>query len=136
MKKANSRELKAAFETHRIETEEHVNRLEKILKGMGKNPAGKKCKAMECIIEEGKELMDENAEPSVLDAELIASAQKVENYEISAYGTLRTYVQILGYDDTRDMLQNTLDEEFSTDEKLNSLVEIINEEATQYENQK
>ncbi|RPI17551.1 MAG: ferritin-like domain-containing protein [Ignavibacteriae bacterium] len=135
MKKANSQELKDAIESHRMETEEQVKRLDRIFKDMGKTATGKKCKAMECIIEEGKELMEKNTEPAVLDAGLIASAQKVEHYEISGYGTARTYAQLLGYDEARDLLQTTLDEEGRTDEKLNGLAESINVEATQTENQ-
>lgn len=125
IKKAASQELKDSLEILIMETEEQVKRLEKIFKRLEKNPLGKKCKAMECIIAEGKELLVQNEESSVLDAWLIATVQKIEHYEISAYGTVRTYAQLLGYDDASDMLQYTLEEENSTDEKLNSLAEEI-----------
>ena len=90
VKKATSPDLKAAFETHLRETEGQVKRLDRIFKELGENPKGKKCAAMEGLIEEGKELMGEDIEPDVLDAGLIGAAQKVEHYEIAGYGTART----------------------------------------------
>jgi ferritin-like metal-binding protein YciE len=133
IKKASAQELKDAFETHRQETEEQVKRIEKIMKDLGKTPAGKKCKGMEALIEEGKELMEKEAEPAVMDAGLIAAAQKIEHYEISGYGTLRTFASQLGYDDASDLLQETLDEEAKTDELLNGLAENINPQAAEPE---
>jgi len=131
-KAATTPELKQAFQTHLKETEGHVKRLEKIMQDLDESPKGKKCKAMEGLIEEGKELMEEDAEPEVLDAGLIGAAQKVEHYEIAGYGTVRTYAQILGNDQAARLLQQTLDEEGMTDKKLNApAMECINVEAAQ-----
>jgi ferritin-like metal-binding protein YciE len=107
-----------------------VQRLEKIFKDLDESPKGKKCKAMEGLIEEGKELMEEDAEPEVMDAGLIGAAQKVEHYEIAGYGTVRTYAQLLGNEEAARLLQKTLDEEGATDKKLNQLaMQFINAEA-------
>jgi ferritin-like metal-binding protein YciE len=129
-KAASDPNLKEAFQTHLAETEQHVARLEQILEELDESPKGKKCKAMEGLIEEGKELMEEDAEPGVLDAGLIGAAQKVEHYEIAGYGTARTYAQMLGNDQAARLLQQTLDEEGATDKKLTKLaVQCINAEA-------
>jgi ferritin-like metal-binding protein YciE len=120
-KKASNEELKAAFEMHEEETREHVQRLEQVFKLMGKPVKGKTCKAMQGIVEEGKEMMEEDMEPEVMDAALIASAQRVEHYEIAAYGTLRTFAQHLGQKDVAKLLQETLDNEGATDKKLTKL---------------
>jgi ferritin-like metal-binding protein YciE len=129
-KKATSPQLQSAFEEHTEQTKEHVERLEQIFEKMGKAARGKTCKAMQGLIEEGKEIMEEDAEPEVLDAGLIAAAQKVEHYEIATYGTLRTYAQMLGEKDAARLLQKTLDEEEQTDKKLTKLAESqINVEA-------
>jgi len=129
-KAATSPDLKQAFQTHTQETEGHVARLEQIFEELDESPKGKKCKAMEGLIEEGKELMEEDAEPEVLDAGLIGAAQKVEHYEIAGYGTVRTYAQMLGNEDAARLLQQTLDEEGMTDKKLTALaMECINVEA-------
>ncbi len=131
-KAANAPELKQAFQTHLKETEGHVKRLEKIMQELDESPKGKKCKAMEGLIEEGKELMEEDAEPEVMDAGLIGAAQKVEHYEIAGYGTVRTYAEMLGNDQAARLLQQTLDEEGMTDKKLNALaMQCINLEAAQ-----
>jgi len=131
-KAATSPELKQAFQTHLKETEVQVQRLEKIFKDLDESPKGKKCKAMEGLIEEGKELMEEDAEPEVMDAGLIGAAQKVEHYEIAGYGTVRTYAEMLGNDQAARLLQQTLDEEGMTDKKLNALaMQCINLEAAQ-----
>jgi ferritin-like metal-binding protein YciE len=122
-KAASSDDLKSAFDEHTEQTREHVARLEKIFEDMGKAARGKTCKAMQGLIEEGKEIMEEDAEPAVLDAGLIAAAQKVEHYEIASYGTVRTYAQMLGEKDAAKLLQKTLDEESQTDEKLTKLAE-------------
>src|SRR4051794_22988047 len=95
-KKASSQDLKQALELHEEETREHVQRLEQVFKLMGEKAKGKPCKAMKGILEEGKEMMQEDMEPEVMDAALIASAQRVEHYEIAGYGTLRTFAQLLG----------------------------------------
>jgi ferritin-like metal-binding protein YciE len=131
-KAATAPELKRAFTTHLKETEVQVQRLEKIFKDLDESPKGKKCKAMEGLIEEGKELMEEDAEPEVMDAGLIGAAQKVEHYEIAGYGTVRTYAEMLGNDQAARLLQQTLDEEGMTDKKLNALaMQCINLQAAQ-----
>jgi ferritin-like metal-binding protein YciE len=120
-KAATNDELKAAFEQHLEQTQEHVSRLERIFEELGEKPKGKKCEAMKGLIEEGKQMMEEDADEDVMDAALIAAAQKVEHYEIATYGTLRTYAEMLGFDDQADLLQETLDEEKDTDENLTEL---------------
>jgi ferritin-like metal-binding protein YciE len=129
-KKAASADLKAAFEEHLGQTEGQVNRLEKIFKKLGEKPTGKTCKAMKGLVEEGKEIIDEDGDESVLDAALIGAAQKVEHYEIASYGTARTIASMLGEEDAVELLQKTLDEEGETDKKLTSLAEsLVNPEA-------
>ncbi len=129
---ASAQELRHAFEAHHRQTEEHVARLEQIFEGLEQDPAGKHCKGMEGLIKEGQELMKEDAAPEVLDAGLIAAAQKVEHYEIAGYGTARTYARILGNEEAARILQQTLDEEGATDEKLSALAESqINVEAAE-----
>ncbi len=129
IKKASSSDLKKGFETHLQQTRVHVERLEKIFQKLGKSPKGKKCKGMEGVIADGKELMEEDAEPEVMDAGLIGAAQHVEHYEIAGYGCVRTYAELLGQDDFAKLLQKTLDEEKDTDEKLTELAQKINVEA-------
>ncbi len=129
-KAATNEQLKAAFAQHLEETKVHVERLEQVMKQLEESPKGKKCKAMEGLIEEAKELLEEDAEPEVLDAGLIACAQRVEHYEIAGYGTVRTYAKHLGESDVQKLLQTTLDEEGATDKKLTKLAEkSINVEA-------
>ncbi len=128
-KAATSEELKEAFETHLGETENQVTRLEKVAKIFGKPLTGKKCKAMEGLIEEGKEIMEEDADPAVLDAALIAAAQKVEHYEIASYGCARTYAKLLEQTEAEELLQETLDEEANADTKLTGIAESLNIEA-------
>jgi ferritin-like metal-binding protein YciE len=131
-RKASHDELKQAFTTHLEETKGHVDRLEQIFEKLGKRAGGKTCKAMQGIVEEGKEMMEEDAEPEVLDAALIAAAQRAEHYEIAAYGTVRTYAKLLGDNQAAKLLQTTLDEEGKTDKKLTQLAESsINVEAQQ-----
>ena len=131
-KKASNPQLKKAFETHMKETEGQVQRLQKIFEKLGKKPTGKKCAAMEGLIEEGKEMMGEDMEDDVMDAALISIAQKVEHYEIASYGTVRTWAQQLGDEQTARALQQTLDEEGKTDKLLTELAESsINVEAAQ-----
>jgi ferritin-like metal-binding protein YciE len=122
-KAAESPELQQAFTTHLKETEGQIQRLEKVFRELGQPVRGKKCKGMEGLIDEGKEKMEEEGEPQVFDAALIASAQKVEHYEIAAYGCLRTYAELLGYSQAADLLQQTLQEEEATDKKLTQLGE-------------
>jgi len=129
-KAANSPELKRAFERHLEETRRQVERLDQIGQTLDAKLTGKKCKGMEGLIEEGKEIMEEDLEESALDAGLIGAAQKVEHYEIAAYGTARTHAEMLGYTKAAKLLQQTLDEEGATDKKLTQLAEsIINVEA-------
>src|SRR5688500_1948820 len=122
-KAAESPELQQAFTKHLRETEGQVQRLERIFKDLGQAVRGKKCKGMEGLIEEGKEKMEEEGEPVVMDAALIASAQKVEHYEIATYGCLRTYAQLLGYSQAEKLLEQTLQEEEAADKKLTELGE-------------
>jgi ferritin-like metal-binding protein YciE len=131
-KAATSPELKRAFEKHLAETRRQVERLDQIGRSLDVKLTGKKCHGMEGLIEEGKEIIQEDLDESALDAGLIGAAQKVEHYEIAAYGTARTHAQLLGYDKVARLLQQTLDEEGATDKKLTSLAEsIINVEALQ-----
>jgi ferritin-like metal-binding protein YciE len=127
---ANHEELRTAFEDHRRVTEEHVRRLETIFDDLGEKPAGKKCKGMQGLLEEGEEVMSEPADPGVRDAALIAAVQRVEHYEIAAYGTARTYARQLGFDRHAELLQRTLDEEGETDRRLTQLaVNRVNRDA-------
>lgn len=129
-KAATAPELREAFESHLEETNGQVERLEQIFKGLEESPKGKKCAAMEGLIEEGSEIISENEKSSVLDAGLICAAQKVEHYEIASYGCVRTFAQLLGLEDVAELLQETLDEEGAADKKLTELAEsIINVEA-------
>jgi ferritin-like metal-binding protein YciE len=129
IKKAASRELKSGFEQHLKETQVHVERLEKIFQELDESPRGKKCKGMEGVIADGKEWMEEDAEPEVMDAGLIGAAQRVEHYEMAGYGCVRTYAELLGHSNFVDLLQQTLDEEKATDEKLTQLARKINVQA-------
>jgi len=124
---ASSSELKAAFEEHLEITKEHVSRVEKVLSMINEKGAGKKCKAMEGLVEEGAEAIEESEEyeESIGDAGLIAAAQRVEHYEIAAYGTVRTYAEILGFEDAAQILQQTLDEEGEADKTLTALSESL-----------
>lgn len=106
-----------------------MRRLDRIFKQFDAKAKGKKCKAMEGLIEEGKEIMQEDMEETVMDAALIGAAQKVEHYEIAGYGTARTFAQILGLDDIAEILQETLDEEGETDKRLTEIAESANYEA-------
>jgi ferritin-like metal-binding protein YciE len=129
-KAASDPTLRAAFEEHLEVTRGQVDRLDRIFKRLGERAPGKKCAAMEGLIDEGKEMMEEDAPPAVLDAALISAAQKVEHYEIASYGCVRTYARLLGYDDAARLLQETLDEEGDADKKLTELAEsVINIEA-------
>ena len=120
-KAAESDDLRAAFEKHHGETEGQIERLEQVLAVIDKKPAGKKCAAIEGILEEGQEIIKEFKGSPALDAGMLAAAQAVEHYEISRYGTLRTWAEELGLDDAVELLQETLDEEEATDEALTEL---------------
>lgn len=122
--KASHRELKDAFEQHRAQTEEHVSRLERIFDDLGEKPGGVKCKGIRGIIAEGEEeVLDEDADEDVRDAAMIAAAQRVEHYEMAAYGSARTYALMLDQADHAELLQQTLDEEGETDKKLTQIAE-------------
>lgn len=120
-KAATNPEVQQAFDTHLAQTEEQVRRLIRIFDDLGVSPNGKHCKGMEGLIEEGNELMKEDGEPDVLDAGLIAAAQHVEHYEMAGYGTVRTYAELLGFDDHMELLQQTLNEEEETDQILTEI---------------
>jgi ferritin-like metal-binding protein YciE len=122
-KAATSDELRAAFETHHDETEEQISRLEQVFEAVDAKPQGKKCAAIEGILEEGQEIMKEYKGSPALDAGLLAAAQAVEHYEISRYGTLRAWAEELGLEDVAKLLEETLKEEEATDEKLTELAE-------------
>ena len=131
-KKATNPKLKKAFETHLRETEGQIQRLEQAFEKLGEKARGKKCHAMEGLVEEGKEVMSEDMDDDVMDAALIGMAQKIEHYEIAGYGTARTYAKLLGNKDAARLLQQTLDEEGKTDKLLTQLAESsINIEAAQ-----
>lgn len=120
-KAASSDELRAAFEKHQGETEVQIERLEQIFESLGKAARGKKCDAIEGILDEGKEIMEEYADTAALDPGLLAAAQAVEHYEISRYGTLRTWANTLGLKDAVKLLDQTLAEEKKTDDALSKL---------------
>jgi ferritin-like metal-binding protein YciE len=122
-KNATSDELRTAFDDHLAETEEQVSRIEQILESFGETTGRQKCAGMEGLIEESKSLMEEEIDPEVLDAGLIVSAQKVEHYEIAAYGAVCEYARIMGHTDALRLLEQTLEEEKNADKKLNALAE-------------
>jgi len=129
-KAANSRDLQNGFQEHLEQTKHQVDRLRQIFEELHLPVRGKTCKGMEGIIEEGAEFVDLKGDPDVKDAGLIASAQKVEHYEISGYGTMHTFANQLGYTNAARLLQQTLDEEKRTDQKLTTLAEAgINQQA-------
>lgn len=123
VKAASSVELKKAFQYHFGETEHQVERLEKITGNLGISLSGKKCKAMEGLLEESKEIIEEDAEPAVKDAALIAAAQKVEHYEIASYGCAATYAKLLNNRKVESLLRDTLNEEGNADKKLTRIAE-------------
>lgn len=127
---ASASDLKQAFSAHHRQTQEHVRRLERIFNDLGESPHGHTCEGMKGLVREGEEMLRMQGEPSVLDAGLIAAAQRVEHYEIAGYGTVRTYAELLGRDEHAALLERTLDEEEETDELLTRLAEShVNEEA-------
>jgi ferritin-like metal-binding protein YciE len=127
---AHCASLKAAFEQHVRETQNHVARLEQIFQILGREPAGKTCYAAKGLIEEGQEVLSATGDDCVIDAALIAAAQRTEHYEIAGYGTARTFAQRLGHANIARILQATLDEEGATDKKLTALAEQqVNQEA-------
>ncbi len=131
IKAATADDLKDAFENHFHETENQVTRLEKISKIIGVSFTGKKCKAMAGLIEESKEILDEDMDDAVMDVALITAAQKVEHYEIASYGCARTYAKLLEMYDVEELLQQTLDEEGNANDTLTKISENLNIEALQ-----
>ena len=133
-KKSSSKKLQMAFTRHQKETEKQVMRLEQVFQMMGTKASGKRCPAIEGIIEEAQELMKEATDDTVRDAAMLAAAQAVEHYEISRYGTLAAWADKLEMDDAAELLRTTLEEEKATDEKLTELAESeINVEASDEE---
>ena len=124
-KVASAPELKSAFTEHLAITKNQLVRLDTIFTELSLSPKGKKCKAMEGLIAEAKEILQEDGNPAVIDAALIASAQRVEHYEIAGYGCVRTFARLLGFADAEKLLQETLDEEGEADKKLTDLADTI-----------
>ena len=125
IKKTTHPELKAALQEHEKVTDKQVQRLETIFQELGEKPTGHKCKGMEGLLEEGEEALKDFTDGDVLDAAIIASAQRVEHYEIAGYGTVRSMANMLGFDRQADLLQETLDEEGEADHKLTGLAERV-----------
>ncbi|HEV7283182.1 MAG TPA: ferritin-like domain-containing protein [Pirellulaceae bacterium] len=128
-KAATNPKLKEAFTTHLEETKGQVERLEQVFESIGKTARSKKCAAMEGILEEGKEILEMDADPEVLDAMMIAAAQKVEHYEIATYGTLCTWAELVGQNTALGLLKETLAEEENTDKLLTTIAETVNQQA-------
>ena len=128
-KAAKSPELKEAFESHLEETKGQIERLDEIFETLGKKATGKTCHGMQGLVEEGNEMIQELDKGDVRDAAMISAAQRVEHYEIAAYGTVREYAKMLGRKDAAKLLEQTLEEEKATDEKLNSISAQVNNEA-------
>ena len=134
-KAATSSDLQSGFEEHLEQTKGHVRRLEEIFSMLGEKLGGKKCKGMEGLVSEGAEVMGDDFEDDVMDAALIAAAQRVEHYEIAGYGTVCAFATLLGESDQMELLQQTLAEEKQTDEKLTELAAAINLSANTTEKQ-
>src|SRR5256714_9547327 len=128
-KAATDAELRQAFEDHLRQTSEHVSRLEQIFERLGEKPTGKKCLGLEGLVKEGNEVMHEDYEGSVMDAAIIGAAQRVEHYEMAAYGTARTFAELLGEEEDVSLLEQTLQEEKQADEKLTQIAERVNPRA-------
>jgi len=131
-KKSANKTLRQAFADHRDETEEHLERLEKVFESIGRQPSGKICDAMLGIIAEGQQVIDEVEDDAVRDAAILAAAQAAEHYEIARYGTLRAWAELLGQDEIIELLSETLEEEKHADELLSSIAEGgLNESASE-----
>jgi len=129
--RATSPDLKKGFQDHLRQTQEQVSRLEQIFRDLGDSPKGHTCEGMKGLIKEGEQMIKMKGEDSVIDAGLIAAAQRVEHYEIAGYGTVRTYAEMLGHAQHVTLLERTLQEEEMADEKLSKLAEShINQEAS------
>jgi ferritin-like metal-binding protein YciE len=126
---AQSDELKASFEKHKEQTEGQIERLQQVFEILGKRAQGKTCDAIEGIISEGEEIMDEYKGTAALDAGLVSSAQAVEHYEITRYGTLKRWAETLGMDDAAKLIDQNLQEESQTDELLSTMAETVNKTA-------
>ena len=129
VKASHNPNLKKAFEHHLEETKNHVTRLENIFKRLNESPKGKTCEGMKGLLKEGEERISDGGEPEVLDAGLISAAQRVEHYEIAAYGSARTYAELLGDREAVRLLEETLEEEKAADSKLNQVARTVNVEA-------
>jgi len=130
-KASSSEELRQGFEQHLEQTRGHVERLEKIFESLDESPKGKKCAGMEGLVKEGSEVMDEDFDGALMDAALIGAAQRVEHYEIAAYGTVAEFAKLLGENEHVSLLEETLQEEKETDEKLTELAKEINSQANE-----
>ncbi len=128
---ASSKDLKKAFESHLRETEGQIERLVQICNILGTSPKGKSCEGMKGVLDEGSSMLHESAEGDVRDAALISAAQRVEHYEMAAYGTVRTYAQLLGQAQVAKLLEETLEEEKAADQKLTSIAQKVNVRAQQ-----
>jgi len=127
---AHHPELKQAFQDHLVQTRQQVERLERVFNDLSMRPGGETCEGMEGLLKEGKEMMKMTGAPEVIDAGLIAAAQRVEHYEIAGYGTVRTYAELLGFNEAVRLLERTLQEEEAADELLTQIAESrINAEA-------
>ena len=125
-KAATTEDLRNGFTEHLEQTRGHVERLEQIFEALGQRPSGKRCAGMEGLVEEGSEIMDSDFEGEVLDAALIGAAQRVEHYEIAAYGTVIAFAELLGESQHASLLNQTLEEEKATDEKLTEIAQDVN----------
>ena len=126
---ASSSDLKKAFKSHLEQTQNHIKRLEEAFKLIDEKAKREKCVAMQGLVKEGSKMIEEDAEPTVKDAGLIASAQRVEHYEMAGYGTMRTFAYLLGHQDVARLFQQTLDEEEMTDKQLTEIANKINVKA-------
>lgn len=123
VKAANSQELKNALEHHLKETEGQIQRLERVFKNLGMNPSSKTCEGMKGVLQEGSQMVQETEEGEVRDLAIVSGAQRVEHYEMAAYGTVRTYAQQLGKNQVAQLLEQTLEEEKAADKKLTDISE-------------
>ena len=133
IKAANDEDLSRTLEEHLQQTEGHIERLDRVFEGIGESPGRKPCHGMMGILEEGDELLDKDSPEAVMDAGLIAAAQSVEHYEITAYGCLKTWANHLDMKDEANLLDETLEEEKDADEKLNRIASTVNPRASQVE---
>lgn len=136
IKKAGAEELRTAFEEHLQQTEEHIDRLEQVFEQLEMPARGKKCVGMQNLIKEGQEMMAEAEDEDTRDALMIAAAQKIEHYEIAAYGTLRVWANLLGHEESASLFEETLEEEKETDQRLTLIAEsVVNQAAADTEDE-